>query len=40
MCIIEIPIYNDNFEGQNFGVKVIYQYNDQLSNFAIADLTA
>ena len=40
LLIIEIPIYNDNFEDQNFGVKVIYQYNDQLSNFPIVDLTA
>lgn len=40
LLIIEIPIYNDNFEGQNFGVKVIYQYNDRFSNFGVVDFTA
>lgn len=40
LLIIDIPIYNDNFKDQNFGVKVIYQFNDRSSNFDIIDFTA
>lgn len=40
LLIIEIPIYNDNFSEQNFGIKAIYQFNDQLSNLAVVDFTA
>ena len=40
ILIIDIPIYNDNFENQNFGVKVLYQYNDNEYDFTIVDLIA
>lgn len=40
ILIIDIPIYNDNLKNKNFGIKVIYQYNDNINNFEIIDLTA
>ncbi len=40
LLIIDIPIYNDNFKDQNFGIKVIYPFNDQLSNIENIDFSA
>lgn len=37
MVIIDIPIYSDKIKDQNFGVKVIYQYNSNLNNLEIPD---
>lgn len=37
MVIIDIPIYSDKIKNQNFGVRVIYQYNSNLNNLEIPD---
>ena len=35
ILIIEIPIYNKKYPDDNFGVKVIYQFNSNIYNISI-----
>lgn len=40
MILVNIPIYNDNFENQNFGLTAIYQYNTNENDIYLADFSA
>ncbi len=37
MILIDIPIYNDKLENQNFGINIVYQYNTNENNIAIPE---
>lgn len=40
MILVNIPIYNDNLENQNFGITAIYQYNTNEKDIYLADFSA
>ena len=35
ILVIEIPIYNKKYPDENFGVKLIYQFNSNIYNISI-----
>lgn len=35
ILVIEIPIYNKKYQDENFGVKLIYQFNSNIYNISI-----
>ena len=37
MILINIPIYNENFNDQNFGINIVYQYNSNENNIDIPE---
>ncbi len=37
MILINIPIYNENFNNENFGVNIVYQYNTSENNIDIPE---